>query len=443
MKGVRIPLERLRDSGLLAQILHYTLAAAFIRGVQVLTTPVITRLLPPGEYGYSVVFVQSVNLIAGVAVLGTATSMSQVYLKRPQDFPDTVKSVLLFVIGVNLVALPFLFLLVPGVADFFALPRRVFDYALPLGAALGIYTLFQSTLTAAKRSIEINRYTILNFTGAGLLFIVFLLLGERTWIARAHSYSIIVLLLFLATLRGFWPYLRAGAFRGEQLGYALRFGVPTIFAGISYVLFTYADRILLTRYRDPQEMGLYSFACVIGLLPLLVSHAAVTAFMPHFYDSLRDGDHDRIRRRSLRLTAGVVVTCITVSLAAQPLARIFAGADYHGALPAVPILALYSFSHFTLARAVLDVLYHEGTRFLSLTWIGAALLNIGLNVVFIPQHGYMAAAWTTLVTGSLHALVTALWVRWRYGVRQGGNVWNLAILVAAGLVLALWMSRGA
>lgn len=434
-----MPLERLRGNGLLAQILHYTLAAVFIRGVQVLTTPIITRLLPPTEYGYSVVFLQTVNLISGVAVLGTAASLSQVYLKRHEEFADTVKSVLLFVVALDLLALLPLLLLVPAVAGYFALPASLFYFALPLGGALGLYTLFQSTLIASKRSVEINRYTIVNFSGAGLLFIVFLLLGERSWLARAHSYSIIVAVLTLVTVREFLPTLRSGRFRWDRLRYALRFGIPTILAGISYVLFTYADRILLTRYRDPEEMGLYSFVCVIGLLPLLVSAAAMSAFTPHFYDALRNGDQDRIRRHAARLTAGVVMACVAVTLTARPLAMIFAGPAYHGALPAVPILTLYSFAHFTLAYVALYVLYHEGTRFLSLSWLAAALANIALNVVFIPRYGYVAAAWTTLVTASAHVLATVLWVRWHYGVRQTGNTWNLLILALGIVGLVLWV----
>jgi len=433
---------RLRSSGLLMQILHYTLTALFIRGLQVLLTPIITRLLVPADYGYTVVFLQSVNLISGIAMFGMGASLTQVYLKRPQDFPDTLKSVLVLVGIVGLVVTA----LVPRLALFLAtalsLPSVLVYFAIPVGIAYGVYTLYLAILIARQRSILATRYSLVNVSAAGLLFIVFLLAGERSYLARVYSYTIITAILLIASIRGFLPYLKQASFSQRHLSYALRFGIPAMFSGISYILFTYADRVILTRYRTGEEMGLFSFACVIGLLPLLLSGSALTAFNPHIYKRLRAGDAAGIKRLSHLLSLAVAATCLLVSLLARPLAVILADPSYHAAIQVVPILALYSFAFYMMSYSGTYLLYYEATSALASTYAAAALLNIVLNLRFIPEHGYVAAAWTTLASGIVHALLVAGLVRGRYGVRSTGSLLNLALLLLGGLALVLWVALG-
>lgn len=430
--------ERSKRSGLVAQILHYTLTVVFIRGMQVLLTPVITRLLPPAEYGYSIIFLQTANLVAGIAIFGLSASLSQVYLRRQEDFADTLKSVLLFLCVVNLALVAAMPWLARAIAGFFALPVELLYYAFPIGIMVGAYMLLSAVLIAQQRSLAANRYSIVNFTGAGLLFIVFLIAGERTYLARAHSYMIIAVILLLAAIREFAPAIRHGSFSWSKLRYALRFGVPTVFSGISFMLLIYADRALLTRYHGAEEMGLYSFVCVIGLLPLLLSGTALTAFGPHLYAKLNTGDAPGVKRLSHRLSLAVALSCLLVALFARPLATLMAGAAYHAALPIVPVLALYSFAYYTMTYSATYLLYNEATAALSGTYIFALIVNITLNMAFIPEHGYRAAAWTTLTAGTLHAILVVGLVRVRYHVRTTGALLNLVALLLGCLAVALW-----
>jgi O-antigen/teichoic acid export membrane protein len=431
-------IARLKSKGLFAQILHYTLTVVFIRGLQVLLTPVITRLLPPAEYGYSVIFLQSVNLISGVAVFGLSAALTQVYLRRRDDFADTLKSVVLFVVVANVMLLPFLPWAARVIADTFVLPVALLYYAGPVGVVLGSFTLLSAVLIAEKRSLAATRYSILNVSGAGLLFILFLLAGERTYLARVHSYAIIVAILLMATMREFAPTLRRGAWSWLKLRWALRYGLPTIFSGISFILFTYADRVLLTRYRSAEEMGLYSFVCVIGLLPLLLSGSALTAFGPHLYARLNAGDLHTVKQLSHRMSLAVVLLCLLVAFLARPLAMFMADASYQIAVPAIPILALYSFAYYTMTYSATYLLYHEATAALSGTYIFALVVNIALNLAFIPKYGYIAAAWTTLAAGVLHALLVVALARLRYHVHTTGALLNIVALLLGCVALVVW-----
>jgi O-antigen/teichoic acid export membrane protein len=71
------------------------------------------------------------------------------------------------------------------------------------------------------------------------------------------------------------------------------------------------------------------------------------------------------------------------------------------------------------------------------TALGAAVFNMGANLLLVPRFGYIAAAWTTVAAFALYALLTS-WagreiLQWRIRWKQVGI--SVAIVVA-GLLAA-------
>ncbi|MBL8001043.1 MAG: oligosaccharide flippase family protein [Flavobacteriales bacterium] len=80
----------------------------------------------------------------------------------------------------------------------------------------------------------------------------------------------------------------------------------------------------------------------------------------------------------------------------------------------------------------------------ALNWMAACgmLLNIGLNLVLIPRYQALGAAWASLITQSLTALVQVLLAarKFRFAMPWGGLA--SAAAYAAGLLALAWWSRG-
>ncbi|MBK6883583.1 MAG: polysaccharide biosynthesis C-terminal domain-containing protein [Flavobacteriales bacterium] len=76
-------------------------------------------------------------------------------------------------------------------------------------------------------------------------------------------------------------------------------------------------------------------------------------------------------------------------------------------------------------------------RRLNMMAAGGAVLNIGLNWFLIPRMQAEGAAWASLITQVLTAVVQIVLVRQLHGVVLPVHIWVRTVLYAAGLVLAL------
>ena len=119
-----------------------------------------------------------------------------------------------------------------------------------------------------------------------------------------------------------------------------------------------------------------------------------------------DGTIALARRLALPvLSLGVAAAAVLWVVA--PLAPLVLGADFASAESAIRWLALVPLLQaiFYLGGDVLTGAGHQGVR--SGIQLGAAALNIGLNLLLIPAYSWRGAAVATLATDA--ALALALW----------------------------------
>jgi O-antigen/teichoic acid export membrane protein len=130
------------------------------------------------------------------------------------------------------------------------------------------------------------------------------------------------------------------------------------------------------------------------------------------------------------------------AIAAEPFVALLFGADYAPSAPAARILLpaaafmfLSNFGETTLACI-------DRWRTIVVVSTGCLLLNVGLNLVWIPRLGYLGAAWATLVTEGAYFASTAV-ALWAFGYRfSWPSVVARPALAAAVFAGVLWFSRG-
>ena len=66
--------------------------------------------------------------------------------------------------------------------------------------------------------------------------------------------------------------------------------------------------------------------------------------------------------------------------------------------------------------------------------VGGALVTIAGNALFIPQYGYVASAWTTLVCYALMVIVSYTWGQRHYPVPY--PLGRMALFIGSALVVA-------
>lgn len=199
----------------------------------------------------------------------------------------------------------------------------------------------------------------------------------------------------------------------------LRKGLPFAYAGLMITLFFQVDAVMLEKMRGAQEVGWYSAPVRIlegaSLVPRVLGFALIPTMAALFPTD--PGAVTELYRRGSKylLLAGLPIATFGV-LDSDLLVRWLFGPAYAPSvaisrllIPAALLMFLSNFGETTLA-----CVNRWGTIVVSSTV--ALVVNVALNLVWIPAYGMHGAAWATLATEGSYLCLTA-GALWAYGHR--------------------------
>jgi O-antigen/teichoic acid export membrane protein len=188
------------------------------------------------------------------------------------------------------------------------------------------------------------------------------------------------------------------------------------------------DGVLVFEIAGADEAGLYAAVYRVLDRVQMVPTAVMTTLLP-LLGAAWPRDPDRTRRlmqsaADLLLVTALPALAISIAAPAEIVDLLF-GDEFEDAAPALPVLmgAFVALSLWHLALNMVIVLGRQ-RRLIVYTTVGL-VVNVALNLVLIPEYGFMAAAWITLGT---EALVMALTLT--YVLRETGMRLNFRRMVA-------------
>ena len=156
------------------------------------------------------------------------------------------------------------------------------------------------------------------------------------------------------------------------------------------------------------------------------------AWLPFVFSTARQTNAHEVFSRVLTY---FILAALFVSLALSALAKevlaIMATPEFHDAYKVIPLVAL-SYVVFGCYTIVSVGIYLESkTKFLAIIIGGAALINLALNFLLIPEYGMMGAAVATLISYVLTPIAAYLVSRRLYAVKyEWGRILKMATVAA-------------
>lgn len=186
--------------------------------------------------------------------------------------------------------------------------------------------------------------------------------------------------------------------------YALAFNIPLIPHYLSEMILTQSDRIMITKYDSAAATANYSIAYSIVLIMQMITSAISASFLPWAYGCLKNKDYAAIKKMGNILLLLISGCVFLLTLFVPEIIYVFAGKDYMGSIYCIPPIALsivfiYLYELFSTVE-----FYYEKNIFVMIASVLAAALNVFLNWYFIPIYGYYAAGYTTLFCYLLYAI---------------------------------------
>lgn len=393
----------------------YTGGLFLMRAGNFLLLPLYTALLATDEYGAVGVVHELVYLLVVLALCAQGHSVLRLGVEAEGDDDRLTKLVSSLGVYVGVAGLVFTGIAVALWPVYRPLMGGLSLWPIGLAGLVGVtgQAFFQYVLAYLQFRRQARVHTVLSLQRwAVMVALVLALVAGLRWgaagllLATGVSFTVGAL-LGLRKMQHLRPTIDA-----ESLRAGLVYGLPLLPHVLAGVIFSATARALLAAGPGLDEVGLFTLATNLSSAVFMVAMGMQRAWLPFFLREDRDRDErgwDRVRRLSFFSLAMVAATAVFMGLFAPEIVAIVGREAYSGATAVVPLLVVASFVRAYYLQAVAVVLANKGTaRWVALATVPAAGLNVWLNLLWIPEHGMMGAAWATLATHGVCAASTAV-----------------------------------
>ena len=182
----------------------------------------------------------------------------------------------------------------------------------------------------------------------------------------------------------------------------LNYAWPILIAGLAFIINETADKILI-KYLLPKniamrELGIYSACYKLSIFMTLFVQAYRFAAEPFFFNQIKKPNAKQIYALMMEVFVLVSISIfLFVVFYIDIIKLIIPNQLYHEGVVIIPIVLMANI--FLGVYYNLSVWYKviNKTKYAAIISGAGAIITIFLNIVLIQRHGYIGAAWTTLI----------------------------------------------
>lgn len=425
----------LRSSGrlrvLVREILAYGSGVTLARAAGILSLPILTRFLSPEQFGTWTFLSGALGLLGVVLFAGTEGALIRFHF-HDRDAATQGRLDATFLGFVAVTGTAAAVLLMPWATQIAvwglhssrtANLVRLALLGVPASLLCAASGQILRSRFAASRVVRLDTTGAVVATGGGVAAVAALDLGVGGLVgAKAVSAWLLLPFYFVAVGR---LLSRPDLTQARAiLGRLLRFGVPLMPATIFFWTIAASDRFVLARLAGLSELGAYGVANSVAGVLYLVHGAVAQAWAPRAVQ-LWESDRATALRWYEQLLEVVLVgfgsLAVGISLLAPEIVHVLSPPSFHAAATVVTPLCLGYVALATTQLTSLGITFTNRTPAFALLGGVAALLNLALNIAFVPRWGMTAAAGATLASYLLltltYAAFTRAWssIRWKQG----------------------------
>ena len=379
-------------------------------GVGLLVGVWIARYLGPDQFGLFNFTAALIGLFGALAGMGLQGIVVREIVRHPTCREDTLGTAAALQLLGGAVAYG---LLIGAV--FFLRPED--RLAQLIAAILGAMVLLKASEVASywfesqvqsKYTVWVQNIAFLVFTGIKVtLILTGASLTSFAWAMLAEA--LVVALALTIALHRLGPPLQSLRISRLRCVELVKASWPLMLSSIAIMVYMKIDQIMIGQMLGNDAVGIYSAAVRISEIWYFIATAVAASVLPAILEAKKNNEaqyRQRLQRLFDLMTWLAVIVALPVTFFATPLVTLLFGADYS---EAGGVLAIHVWATVFVFLGVAggNWFLAENQQLISLqrTALGAAV-NILLNLLLIPILGVVGAAWSTLISYAVAAMLS-------------------------------------
>lgn len=411
--------------------LWFTISNFVVKSVVFISMPVFTRMLSQSEFGDYSNYMSWLSIASYVVTLNIEASLSSARF----DYKDHLDMYISSMLGLStlsvviwMIALNIFSVQLQSITHLDILYLNIMMLYLLFTPAINMYQARERYKYNYKMTVFIS---MLIAIGSVILSILFVLTMNNRLTGRIIGSSLPTIIVGILL---FVYFLSKGKLSVNYWGYALPICIPYLPHLLSLTVLNSTDRVMISRWCGSEATALYSLAYTCGTMVNLLMISLNSAFSTWQGEMIFENKCNDLKKVSYKYILVFFFFAFGVMLIAPEALYILGGKIYQEAIYVMPPVTMGCCCQFLYTMFVNVEQFKRKTIGMAIASVIAAGINIGLNWIFIPRFGYMAAAYTTLA-GYMCLLAMHMYLVFKMGFSDAFDYQFIVIVIIFGLFI--------
>ncbi|QKF66487.1 MATE family efflux protein [Arcobacter venerupis] len=392
----------------------YFLVSLLTKATGFILLPIITRYLSLDEYGLYT-NIQSAQMIM---YLFATFSLDAAYGRFIYDYNTSKKRLMLLTSTIFTVFIVWniFYLGLSGVGVYYLIDSWGFQELL-IAFLLPFIVLFQQFVALNTSLMQSRHYTrkLLSITTSAffvtqvvvLISLIVFDLGIHSFFIAQFLVGFVVMFIHINLMKK-EGLLKLFIFKKTTFKKNFKYALGYMPASFSGWIFTLSDRYIITYYVSLSMAGKYSFLVQLTMIIQFIMQAIDTAYGPIFMALMKEKTQeniDKMKSYFTVMTFFLLSVYLSMVLFMPFIIDSFFPEHYRGDYLLISILSM-GFVFLAIRKMFANALvYYKKSFWISISGYIPAIVNLGLNFIFVPKYGMYAAAWSTLASFFLYGTI--------------------------------------
>lgn len=374
--------------------------------ISIVTIPIFTKLLSVEDYGIVEVTNYYIRFFSILFPLNIVSSINYFWYRKDLDNSKTLGNIIFSSTISMFFFSVFYYSIENYLVDLFRLPLFAIRI-IPVCVIGLIYLSLHSSIITLKAEAKRNAiFTVINTLVKSVASIALIIYLYHNYKGKLVAEIVGYVILFL----GYFNYIfKASSFKFDfkYIKKILVYSLSTILITSSSFILTYFDALMINKSLGSEKAGLYSFAYKISSIYYSFILSFQVILIAKYNQYFHDKNYALIENEIKSLLKIIVICSAVFILFGSEIGMVLSSnKDYEQALFISPIITISYFSYFIFEMYNLVLYQSKKNTTITIIILGAGILNIVLNKIYIPIYGYWIAAFSTLISYFLMTVAT-------------------------------------
>lgn len=365
--------------------------------IGLLTTPLITRVVEPEQYGNWSLFCIYSNVLSTILLLGSDYIIVRYYYKHEDmAYKNQLTRWCFFIstIAVILASVPTVVILahIRPNWSWFILCLLVFNiWVNILNRLVNLLLRFENKINVLSIMTILHKvlFVVIAIT---TLFCITGQKYERLSIATVFSTSITILgcIYFIRYLFRSKKDVNLYALPKREM---LSYGLPLMLSGCAYILFQATDKLVIGHFCSDSDLGIYSSAASFLSLFAIIQSSFTTVWWPSAMKNYeRNPENKTLYIKANNMICFVMVMIGLTFIISKDLIILLLGERFRDAVVILPFIIFQPILYTLSETTVVGLNFQKKSNAQLLITISSLIFNLAVNIILTKEYGIIGTS---------------------------------------------------